>query len=149
MIKKPFVPEFGSFIRCGGDLAPMQNQIRDADPTGTTNVFSNVLFPCISVARFVGVGRLSMIHDMRLVGTVVSTARQYDEGIWDEDSVTKIKGIGKSTRKLLARMGIKTVRQFARLRKSRITRLTKKRGVTVAKVHRWIDGSFTFHPMSF
>ena len=69
----------------------------------------------------------------------VEGQRTNDDGIYDEDCVTMIKGIGKSTRQLLSRMGIKTVRQFARLRSSRIQQLTMKRGVTVGKVHSWIE----------
>ena len=71
--------------------------------------------------------------------------REKEEGIWDEDPVKILDGIGQSTEKLLARMGIKTVRQFARLRSSRIQRLTKQRGVTVAKVHRWIEQADSAH----
>ena len=71
--------------------------------------------------------------------------RTEDEGIWDDDIVTKIKGIGKSTQKLLSRMVIKTVRHFARIRSTRITQLTKKRGVTIAKVNKWIEEADSAH----
>ena len=55
----------------------------------------------------------------------VEGARTDDDGIYDEDPVNKIKDIDKVAKKVLARMGIKTVRQFARLRSSRIAKLTK------------------------
>ena len=55
----------------------------------------------------------------------VEGERTGDDGIFDDDPVTILKGVGKSTRQLLARMGIKKVRHFARLRQSRIAKLTK------------------------
>ena len=67
------------------------------------------------------------------------------DGIYDEDPVTKITGIGNSVKPVLARMGIKTVRQFARLRSSRIAKLTEKRGVTHTKVETWLQDVKSAH----
>ena len=44
-----------------------------------------------------------------------------------------------------SRMDIKKVRQFARLRKSRIAKLTKNRGVTVDKVREWLKQTQEAH----
>lgn len=75
----------------------------------------------------------------------VEGTRTVDEGMYDEDPVNKIRGIGKKARALLARMGIKTVRQFSRLRSSRIATLTKKRGITRAKVKTWLEAARSAH----
>ena len=79
----------------------------------------------------------------------VEGERKETDGIFDEDPVSNIKGIGKSKVKILARMGIKTVRQFARLRSSRVNQLLKQRGVTRAKVERWIDIAQSAHNGAF
>ena len=55
----------------------------------------------------------------------VEGERTEDDGIYDEDPVSRIKGIGGSRSKILTHMGIKTVRHFARLRSSRVERLIK------------------------
>ena len=71
----------------------------------------------------------------------VEGERTDEDGIFDEDPVSFIKGIGGAAAKVLARMGVKTVRQLARSRSSRIDRLVKKRGFTRPKVNAWIESA--------
>ena len=72
--------------------------------------------------------------------------RSVDDGIFDDDPVTRLKGLGKSTAKHLARMGVKRVKQFARMRQGRINKVTRLRGVTGTKVEAWLQEARSAHP---
>ena len=76
----------------------------------------------------------------------VEGERTPDEGLFEEDPVSMIKGIGKKAKALLARMGIKTISRFARLRSSRIKTLVKQKVITTVKVTTWLQVARSAHP---
>ena len=79
----------------------------------------------------------------------VEGERTEDEGIFEEDPVTILKGVGKGMARWLARHGIKKVKQLTRLRSARISRLTKRRGLNVVKVQEWINEAKGAHSGEF
>ena len=79
----------------------------------------------------------------------VEGMRTPEDGIYDDDTVSFLKGIGPQKVKVLAHMGVKTIKQVARMRAARIDRLIKKRGVTKAKVLQWIEDAKSAHSGAF
>ena len=75
--------------------------------------------------------------------------RTPDDGIYDNDPVSVIKGIGPGKVKILAHMGVKTVKQVARMRSARVNALIRKRGITEVKVLEWIESAKSANPGSF
>ena len=82
----------------------------------------------------------------------VEGERTPEEGIWEEDLVTVLDGIGPGRARTLRRMGIRTVRQLATRRSSRIDDVCRRKGFTRDRINVWLhaarnahDGAYVSH----
>ena len=79
----------------------------------------------------------------------VEGERTPEEGIWEEDLLTVIPGIGPSKAKTLRRMGIRTVRQLARQRSSRLDAICRRKGYTRTRLNEWLLAARNAHPDAY
>ena len=75
----------------------------------------------------------------------VEGRRTTEDGIYDEDPVTIIKGVAKSKARVLHKFGIRTVRGLTKLRATKMSKIADTRGIGMRSLRKWIEQAETAH----
>ena len=89
--------------------------------------------------------RIRAAKEAKITTRWVEGRRTEEDGIYDEDPVTMIKGVAKAKARVLHKFGIRTVRGLTKLRATKARKIAQTKGIGMNSLKKWIEQAEAAH----